>query len=753
MLKLKRVHIYIFLISTAVLIFSGCGKPVPVTIPDMPNAATSLLLVTPLIGDEKTPAETIPDQIRLTINDESVIGWTNPDGKALSFPIVIRDGAHLSFLLGAVSESELSPGNLDAVVTYHRVDNDSIPDKDGIELYRKSESGLTEWTSNWESIDINLTNHAPSNGLIVFEIEGSKAGDDDTTLLWGQPAIYHPFELTGKNVLLIGIDTLRADGLAIYGGREDVSPNLTALAESGMVFNRAWSQAPFTVPSFASMLTGRYPADIAPTLQTENLPVSATTISEILIPLGYSTSMVCGNAYIGNEQSGFDQGMESNWFVHNADPTETVNQAIAVIERQDGRNWFMFLHFMDPHGPYDPPQEYVDRICSPFYNGPYQTAFEDGLEWQLATEIPPEDEIRRVRELYDTEIADLDDQIGELFDFLESSGYLEDTLVIFAADHGEEFYEHGMFEHGQSLYDEMVHLPLIVWGDGFDPGRTDITVQNLDIVPTIFEHLDIPLSDVYPGEPLQRIANGQISTNRTIFGEGNLRRSTHCKFAVEWPHKLILDYFTGEAQLYNLENDPFEYLDISSENTEIVQDLSGRTTLEMLPVQVTFIVTFLGNPTDAPGNLTGEIKIPGGAAFVLDSGFMSNDSFTHDGENISFEVGIEVDIENPLKALIIFPVPGNESMEISVLADGDTPVNRFYPYGDSTPEPEGSASVRAGDMPWPARIPADAQDRPFGVYVIGIPGFPRDYSISTVMEPVDLDPQTRDLLRSLGYTQ
>ncbi len=729
-------------------IWTGCTQSPPVTALSFADTPTSLLFVTPYVGSEKSIGDPAPESARMTLDEESVAGWLNPVEKILRFPVNLDEGARLTFRLGVISETNIEPGDLVAKIEYISDESDTAESESTL-LYETQIDPGSEYLNKWVHTEIDLSEVKSGRGYLRFITEGSLAGNTDVRILWGQPAIYYPEEQKYKNIILIGVDTLRLDALSVYGGRAEITPNLHRLMESGTNFTRAWSQAPFTVPSFASMLTGLYPSDLSVTLAFDQLSAQPTTIAEMLLLNNFATAMICGNTYLGNEKSGFEQGMEGLWYHLSATPSDSVARAKDFIEREMDRDFFLFLHFMDPHGPYDPPENFIESLCDPDYEGQYKDVFDNGRDWQVLSTPPPEHEINRARCLYDAEVADIDQAVGELFSYLEENEMLENTLIIFAADHGEEFFEHGQFEHGQSLYEEMVHMPLMVWGPGFPQDEvSDTLVANIDIVPTILNYTGLPVPGIFPGVPLQEIVDDVPDEERIILGEGNLRRSSHRKFAIDWPHKCIVDYFTGDARLYDLVNDPMEYTDISDGNPEITQRLSREATLGMLPIQTVFVIIVIGDPENGPDRFTGTVKVPGGIAFSIDSGFLDGDEFSVEGEIMEFDVSSHSD--NEIKALIIIPAPGADAIEATMLADGEIDPERFYPYGTSTPEPSGSATVSIHDFSWPNRIPEDGLERPVSCYIMGIPGFPRD-NMTGEFENVELDPETKEQLRALGY--
>ncbi len=714
--------------------------------------AISLLLVDPIFrsDDDRKPIPEGP--ARYTIREETVEGYSLPPNGVLGFPVDLRGNTRLSFRWAAITPHPVYFGDLEIRVEFvpEQADPEDEP-PEAILLHEDFPQQVPLCVDNWIDVVIGFDDIEASSGELRFVTESSIPGDPGINVLVGQPVVYYPDEMRNMNVLLIGVDTLRQDALAIYGGRSEVSPNITRYSETAVIFDNAWSQAPFTGPSFASMVTGQYPSRISATFTTVQVPDPATTISEILIREGFATGMICGNPYLGAERSGFSQGVESVWYRLHATPTDSVEEAKKFIDRSQDRDWFLFFHLMDPHNPYDPPEEYIDSLCDPDYHGFYQTEFADMYEWNYVTQNPPEQEINRARELYDAETADVDNSIGQLLRHLEETGQMENTLIILAADHGEEFFEHGQYGHGQTLLDELVHLPLVVWGDGFEGSqRVETTVANYDIVPTILSFLEIPPTGEYPGMPLQEIVSGTFGENRPIYGEGNLRRGNHRKFSVEWPYKCIVDYFTGQAWVYDLENDPFEMTNIFEENMELAQRISIDATHEMLPLQTTFLVTIIGSPVDGPERFTGTVHVPGGVGHVTVSGPMEGDDYSFEGENITFDLSSITRFDNPKKALIIYPMPGGDVIELSVRMDGEIDPTRFCPNGNDVPEPSCTAIIDIYDLPWPNRIPTDAIERPVAMYVLGIPGYP-DEDNPIEYEHVELDPEIREQLHALGY--
>ena len=739
-----------FWLLLIVLLAISCA---PADLPVPPLPSDSLLLMTPYVGEETEIRDTPPKPSRFIRNECSVLGWLAPEETILRFPVELRENPHLSLRLALEPWIPIESGSLKLRIEY-------LPDADdrggnqsgqpGYTIFETSPEETPYLVYEWIDFDFDLGQYAPGTGQLVFSTEGRLAGNPEIDVMWGQPTVYYPDEKRHRNVLLIGVDTLRLDALSIYGGRDEITPNIAYLAQTGTFFTNNHSQAPLTGPSFASMLTGKYPSAVAPSVSAVLISEFATTLSEMLLDRAWSTSMVCGNPYLGSDHAGFTQGMESVWFRNNATPVDTVDQAINLLEINRGRDQFMFLHMMDPHFPYDPPFEFVETLCDPGYVGPYMTEFTDMAEWSLLTESPGEIEVQRVRELYDAEVADVDLAIGKLFDYLRSNEDMTNTLVILAADHGEEFFEHNRYGHGQSLYDELVRLPLIIWGEGFPAGKIiDTPVANTDIAPSILKFLGQPIPDDMVGVPLQDFADNPNPDSRILFGEGNLRYDHQMRYAIDCPYKCITDYFTGVSMLFDLEEDPYELHDIVDEYPEIAGRLTQESTLAMPPLVNMFVLLFIGDPTDAPSRFGGAVTVPGGFDSVNAAGLIDGDNYRTEDNTIFFDFSPEIDPAEPLKGIVIYPSDGGDTIEVTILPYGQTSQAIFYPYGSDVPEMSGHVEIRMSDLPWPNRIPVDARTRPAACYVLGIPGNPDNPAQE--IEYTELDPETLEQLRALGY--
>ena len=738
----KLIPLAIILVSTVLSCVLVSQKPV------IPPPTDSLLFHTPLIGDETEFRDPPLVSERFVADEMSVDGWLCPPERMLTFDVDLRENPHLSFVFHCHTTIPIHIGDLLFRIDYLP---EEFPSEAGeiptepIALFDTNPIQFPSGFDTWIPQDIDMSAFAPGKGRLRFIIDGPLAGDPGLTFVWGEPVIYYPDEMTGRNVLLIGVDTLRRDALSVYGASPLVTPNLVTFAERGTTFNQARSQAPWTLPSFGSMITGRLPSEINCMSFTGHLPGQALTIGEILLEKGYTTSLICSNPWLGYTQSGFEQGMEELWYSYDATAGASVNKALDFIDRTNGRDWFCFLHLMDPHSPYRPRAQFRDLLFDPFLEGQYTDYFNEVEPWKSGDFVPTDDELEQVRNLYLGEVAYVDAMLAHLYKGLEERGLLENTLIIFAADHGEEFFDHGGFEHGHTQFDELVHMPLIIMGDGFPPGRQiNKSVGNIDIFPTILKFLDMEIPDDLHGIPLQNTISGQVDNSRPIFGEDNTRW-TQRKFVVEWPYKCILDFVTFESQLYNLEEDPGETIDISADNDEITSRMAADIIANMHPTIDAFYIWVTRSLESESKIWTGTLTIPGGIDSVEALEFAEDDTWSVDGNTISFSISSSQGFLGPVKHMVILPSQGSDTLEASVEVIGGSISELFFPYGDRTPAESGEITVRLSDYPFGFNLPYSADVDFEGFYIWGTQRF--DIGENSV----ELNEETMEQLRSLGY--
>ena len=290
------------------------------------------------------------------------------------------------------------------------------------------------------------------------------------------------------NVLFLMLDTLRADHLGIFGYERDTTPHLDAFARENLLYTQAVTAAPWTPPSVASMFTGHYPSvhGMMPPNGREKalknvsrLPDSADTLAEILKRSGYRTGAISPNPWI-KEEFGFNQGFDRFRFFNRANADVITREGIEMIEEyaKASEPWFVYLHYLDPHDPYDPPGEFKTMFSGPLTNPPF--AYQENA-------------LKRIG-LYDGEIRFMDRELGRLFDFLKKQGLYDDLKIIILGDHGEQFGERGNFGHGFHVHAEEVHVPLMV-RSGDSPKKVDATVSTIDVFPTVLEFAGVNHAD------------------------------------------------------------------------------------------------------------------------------------------------------------------------------------------------------------------------------------------------------------------
>jgi arylsulfatase len=304
-------------------------------------------------------------------------------------------------------------------------------------------------------------------------------------------------EPKAKHVLFISVDTLRYDRLGCYGGSNRPSPTIDALAASGTRFTNAYVQRAITLSSFASFFTSRYPDETGILNNNKVVPRDERLLAERLAEARFHCVAFQSSGVLDPRRSGIEQGFDK--YHMELDEGRMTNRACEFVRSnfgKDGRRQFMWVHFMRPHRPYAPPSPYDKRFTKDyqgFYDGSSDTLDRIFVKKE---KLAPAD-LDHILGLYDGTIAFVDDCIASLLTALREAGHADDTLIVFAADHGEELYErHAYFYHSSSLYRSCVQIPLIF----AQPGRVvpqvrDDLVENVDFVPTVLSWLGLEADD------------------------------------------------------------------------------------------------------------------------------------------------------------------------------------------------------------------------------------------------------------------
>jgi arylsulfatase A-like enzyme len=370
------------------------------------------------------------------------------------------------------------------------------------------------------------------------------------------------------NVLLIVVDTLRADKLGCYGSDLGATPCVDALAAEGVRFERSYSHAPWTTPAVASILTSLYPPEHQAGGRLgafTRLPESVRTLAECFRDAGYATAAVINVDFL-TRTFGMTQGFEhtdfetypSNVTVRPAG--RTTDAALTWLRQPRDQPFFLMVHYFDPHLVYAPPAEYRRRFAAPEDRENTSWVFgtrEQVVGYRRGVVRFDEATIRRAEKLYDGEVAYTDHEVGRLVNALDGLGLAASTIVVFTADHGEEFLDHGQFEHGHTLYNELVHVPLIFrYPERLRPGTVTTVIGHVDVGPTLCELAGLNPDPSFVGRSLVGLMDGDPERDRPIVLEGNfwgppLRGWIHDGY------KLILAP-DGQVELYHLDPDPGE---------------------------------------------------------------------------------------------------------------------------------------------------------------------------------------------------
>ena len=318
--------------------------------------------------------------------------------------------------------------------------------------------------------------------------------------------------LSDYNVLLIVLDSLRADHLGCYGYHRPTSPFVDTLAESGIVFERAQSNSSYTGESISSLFSGRFPSSYAWGTGWHARPnPDQKTMAEHFREAGYATGLFANTT--GLDYPGFSAGFDAfefhGDFGQSGRAPYLVDAVIQFTKEHLDSQRFVYMHFLDPHSPYEPPESYYERFAEDPLPPEKRVRIWQDLRINLPGLVadgfgPGEARYECMVSRYDAEIAFVDAHLKILFNELNDLGVLDNTLVIFTSDHGEEFLDHDFVEHAWRLYWESVHVPLIFWAPGIlAPERIQDRVSLVDVMPTLL-HLSgmSGADDTFDGVPL-----------------------------------------------------------------------------------------------------------------------------------------------------------------------------------------------------------------------------------------------------------
>lgn len=395
------------------------------------------------------------------------------------------------------------------------------------------------------------------------------------------------------NILIYLIDCLRADHLGTYGYPRPVSPSIDRLAEDAVVFDNEVASASWTRPAVASLLTGLPPKVHGSQAVEDALSGNLPVLQELLQAAGYQTAAVVTNGVV-SAKFGFDRGFDDFRFLpeqHKENPeihqlSDRVNVELfdLLSSRDASKPFFVYVHSTDPHAPYLPRSPFKERFAAGVDSGlGLHPAVEDLTQGRKASTS----EIRRALvDLYDAEIAFNDEQFGRLVEWLKAHDLYDDTVIVVTADHGEEFDDHGRWQHGFTLYQEMLRVPLVIKlpGSTGGGGRRTETVSQIDIAPTLLESVGIDVPSSMLGRSLRPWIAEEITglAERPVFAD--LHRDPQWRSleaVLVGSDKLILN------RAYDLPRPMWELYDVAGDPGETV-NRSARD-----PVDAGFLAALL----------------------------------------------------------------------------------------------------------------------------------------------------------------
>jgi arylsulfatase A-like enzyme len=439
---------------------------------------------------------------------------------------------------------------------------------------------------------------------LPYKIENARLslvtkGGEQNFSFWYNPVLYNRGK-NSRNVILISIDTLRADHLGCYGYERDTSPNIDSLATESALFFNAYATSPWTLPSHVSILTSLFGVHHQVNNEHEKMDLSLITLADVFRKNSFFCSAFTGGAYVSSAygfSKGFDIYEESLRPFSMQDSVERIYRDVSKwLDRNKDKNFFLFIHTYQPHNPYASPH-------------PYNTMFLDNnAKWERINLMGylgrkrgifkslPEEERQNIISLYDAEIRYTDEElIRPLLEDLREMGLYEQTMIVFTSDHGEEFYEHKGWEHGHSLYDELLKVPLIIKfpESKFAGKKVENIVPLVDIMPTVLDelYLDVP-GLILDGQSLIPVLKGKETKDRIFLADkGNNVLNSHIPQKTSMnmgKNKIILsERFRKQdlkfflfpppkiepVELYDLAEDSIETKNIADEKIKFVDQI------------------------------------------------------------------------------------------------------------------------------------------------------------------------------------
>jgi arylsulfatase A-like enzyme len=598
----------------------------------------------------------------------------------LRYAVDIPKGARLSLACGIAPDKQDRPGT-EFVVKVRRGGREDtvwtqLLDPVARPAHRK-----------WVDADVDLAPYAGKGRELILETRGYENEDDPRRAFWAEPAITVA-DGDAPLVVVYLVDTLRADHTTPYGYARATTPELAAFTGDAVLFEQAIAQASWTKPSVASILTSQLPGRHRAVQLRDALDSGHTTLAEMLQAKGYSTGAAIANSVIYGVGGNFEQGFDSFAGLHGAgdrpskavDADVVVDAALAFLDARRGLPRFLYVHTMDPHVPYGSPPPF-DRMFEPGPT-PDNPAADPRSDYHV-----PEDRDRLIAQ-YDGAVAFGDREFGRFVRELKARGLYDRALIVFMADHGEEFLDHGQWTHGKTVFDELIRVPLIVkFPAGRNRGRRIAQqVQAVDVLPTILAAMDLPVPapPVVAGRPLQPVIEGGAPEPPAVSEISHRGYVAHGMRTTR--DKYVQRFSPQEDELYfDLAKDPRETTSLLEKSGERVRFLRGGLEAAMVANPFRHTLRFEGGDAF-------ELRLKTGGWFeaVEATGFGPADRYEIGGNGRKLEIRVQPRPGHPRE--IAFAVrPMGAPVELAgtrrgrPLASGDVLIAQEGVHPDTVP--------------------------------------------------------------------
>ena len=384
----------------------------------------------------------------------------------------------------------------------------------------------------WEEGEVSLA----GGGSLVLRVESDTPGAEEVKCGFAELSIVKKLRRVrarstpeSPNVVMIVLDTLRADRLGVYGYDKDISPGLDALGAKGVVFDRSFAASPWTWPSTASLLTSLSPPEHGIIGSKSSFLVDELeTLAEVFLQHGMSTAAFSANPLICAERN-FDQGFEGFFEYAQEDATPILAAATQWVRENEENRFFLYIHLLDTHTPYEPDAIMMERFGNEApegYSEQMLMALLQGyLDGDLDDTAKLDEFVDHYSNLYDAEIATLDAKLSSFFENLSAMGLDDRTVIAVTSDHGEEFMDHSMVGHGRQFFSESMEVPLIMAGPKIPVGRrVEARVQNRFLAPTLLAAANLAAPKDMEPVNLLEATRATNSNDQTIFFTTSLGR-------------------------------------------------------------------------------------------------------------------------------------------------------------------------------------------------------------------------------------